>query len=152
MAKECELYLSLCLFSHTQMVDPGGNHVKVYCAEDCGNAPKKALLRDVAADCWGGAGDVLVAHLTGDARRRIVGGRLLEGSEAIRRFAVTGRGGEASELHIHNIITHGNVASLNGTVTMEDGRVVEFCDVYEFAGFGPKARIKEIVTYAVPVT
>lgn len=126
--------------------------MKVHCAEDCGNAPRKALLRDVAADCWGGTGDVLAAYVADDAYRRIVGGPLLEGEEAIRHFAVTGRGGEAAALHIHNIITHGNAASLNGTVTMEDGRVVEFCDVYKFAGFGPKARIKEIVTYTVPVS
>lgn len=52
-------------------------------------------------------------------------------------------------LHIHHIITHGNVASLNGKLTLTNGDKLEFCHVYRFSGFGKKAKIKEITSYII---
>ncbi len=121
--------------------------MKVVCAEDCGNAPKKLLLRDLALDYWGDEGRMFVDNLAEEAVWIVVGGPRHVGKEAIREQCANDRGGEPTELHIHNIITHGNTAAANATVTMQDGSRIEYCDVYRFAGFGKKAKIKEITTY-----
>lgn len=123
--------------------------MKVECAEDCGNAPKKVLLRDLTIDFWADDGRMLVDHLTDKAVWSVVGGPRHVGKQVIREQLAHARGGEPVELLIHNIITHGNTASANATVTMQDGNRIEYCDVYRFAGFGPKAKIKEITSYII---
>lgn len=134
--------------------------MKIVCAEDCGNAPKKRLLKELYIDFWGGEGRMLFDNLTEDAVWSIVGGPQYVGKEAIKEAieeAITepfekSRDGRPSELVIHNIITHGNTAAANVTVKMPDGSRIEYCDVYRFGGFGPKAKIKEVTSYVIPLT
>lgn len=123
--------------------------VKVVCAENCGNSPKKLLLRDVTVDYWGSRGEMIVDHLAEDVVWSVVGGARHMGKEAVREHFTNHRGAEPAELIIHNIITHGNTAAANATVIMQDGSRIEYCDVYRFAGFGPKAKIKEITSYII---
>lgn len=83
--------------------------MKIVCAKDCGNAPRKEQLRDMTS-------------------------------------------GEPTELRIHNIITHGNTAAANFTLTLNDGTQVEYCDVYVFGSSGKRATIKEVKSYRIPLT
>lgn len=125
--------------------------MKVECAEDCDNAPKKRLLRDLCIDYWRDEGSLVVEHLAEGAVWNIVGQACHVGVQAIRRQIEKVCDVKPAVLHIHNIITHGNTAAANATVTMRDGRQIEYCDVYQFAGFGPKAKIKEVTTYVIQV-
>ena len=50
---------------------------------------------------------------------------------------------------IDNIITHGNVASVNGTLTEVQGAIYGFCDVYAFTSFAKTAKIKTITSYLI---
>lgn len=95
---------------------------------------------------------MIVEYFADAAVWNVVGGARHVGTEAIREQLEKGRDDEPVELLIHNIITHGNTAAANATVTMRDGSRIEHCDVYKFAGFGPKAKIKEITTYLIQVT
>ncbi|HLS89253.1 MAG TPA: nuclear transport factor 2 family protein [Sphingobacteriaceae bacterium] len=123
--------------------------MKVLCAEDCGNAPKKALLRDVTIDYWGGDGQLMLENLADGAVWTVVGQAPAEGIQAIVEHRAGDRSDKPVELQIHNIITHGNVASLNATVLRQDGSRLEYCDVFRFSGFGKKAKIKEITSYRI---
>lgn len=122
--------------------------VKVICKDDCGNAPRKALLRDLQTAWVRGEMDVVVEHVRDDIVFDVVGHERIVGKEAFRAALAGMAGGtSATELHIHNIITHGWTAALNGTVTLADGRRFGFCDVYIFAGAAKTAKIKEITSY-----
>lgn len=77
----------------------------------------------------------------------VVGQNRVEGIPAIVEQAAGDRSEKPAELLIHNIITHGNTASLNASVVRQDGSRLEYCDVFRFSGFGKKAKIKEITSY-----
>lgn len=126
-------------------------YVKVHCAEDCGNAPKKRLLRDICIDYWGGGGHGLLENVVNEVAWNIIGARTIVGIEAVQQHLAQAHPGRPVELFIHNIITHGNVASLNLTAIMPGGTRIEQCDVYRFSGFGRKAKIKEITSYVVRI-
>lgn len=122
--------------------------VKLICAVDCGNAPRKEVLRDFQTAWVRGEIDTVADMVRDDIVFDIVGHERIVGSEAFRAALERMAGSEsATELHIHHIITHGNTAALNGTVTLADGRRYGFCDVYLFAGFAKTAKIKEITSY-----
>jgi len=123
--------------------------LKIVCAEDCGNAPKKALLRDLSIDYWGGDGQMMEENLADGAVWTVVGQNRVEGIPAIVEQAAGDRSEKPAELLIHNIITHGNTASLNASVVRQDGSRLEYCDVFRFSGFGKKAKIKEITSYRI---
>lgn len=125
--------------------------LKIECAEDCGNAPKKLLLKEICIDYWGEGGHMLLENLSEEAVWNVVGGSRHVGLAAIRAQLAHGHGGQTTELRIHNIITHGNTAAANATVTMQDGSRIEYCDVYRFGGFGKKAKIKEITSYRMHI-
>ncbi len=121
----------------------------VECVEDCGNAPKKLLIKEISIDYWGDRGQKFLDQLADEAVRVVVGGPRHVGIEAIRAQMANDRAGQPTELRIHHIITHGNTAAANATVIMQDGSRMEYCDVYRFSGFGKKAKIKEITSYRI---
>lgn len=125
--------------------------LKVTCAEDCGNSPKKALLRDLHVDLWGNEGRILLAALHGRVTWRRADGERVAGKDAVygrmRMERCPDLRGMPEELAIHDIITHGRTAALNATITMGDGSRLEYCDVYRFAGVARTAPITEITSY-----
>lgn len=126
--------------------------VNVICAEDCGNAPRKAILRDLQAAWARGDVDEVADWVRDDIVYDVVGTERIVGKEAFRAKVASGHDDESiQELHIHNIITHGWIAALNGTVTTVSGRQVGFCNVFVFAGAAKTAKIKEITSYVLPL-
>lgn len=124
---------------------------KVECAVDCGNAPKKQLLKEFTIATLQNNEDFCLEWLRDDIVWDIIGYQRLEGkNEWLAGFKQTNLQ-EVRELQIHNIITHGNVASLNGTIIFDDGHMIAFCDVYSFSGFGKKAKIKKVTSYVIPL-
>ena len=124
-------------------------NIQVECAENCGNSPKKRLLKDLTiafaksdirfcVDC---VADDVVWHIVGDKRIRGKG----DFETALNQM----KDREAQQMHIHNIITHGNTGSVNGTLILNDKQSVAFCDVYNFKGFGKNSKIKLITSYVV---
>lgn len=125
---------------------------RIVCPEDCGNAPKKAQLRDLTIALFEGSVDTASALMTDGIVWDNVGSERLVGREAvIASFALMSEG-KPTELHIHSIITHGKTAALNATVTMKDGTQIEYCDVYVFTGGSKLARIKEVKSYRVTLS
>src|SRR5690606_28590892 len=75
----------------------------------------------------------------------------VEGKAAVMAAFASRFGGDAArpeELHIHNIITHGNTAALNASLLMPGGRV-EYCHFYLFNGFAKSAKLKRITEYRI---
>jgi len=118
----------------------------VECAEDCGNAPKKKLLRDWTVAAVRLDAGFCEEWVTDDGIWEIAGRRRMRGKEQLAQVLRERQDGEAEALRIENIITHGNVGSVNGTVTLKGGRTIAFCDVFRFSSF-KQAKIKAMTSY-----
>lgn len=127
-----------------------GNDIPIVCAEDCGNAPKKVVIRDFIAALARGDEEFLRGNVTDHVRRDIVGRQSIVGADAFLRHALEESGRPISEVRIHNIITHGNVGAADGMIVTDEGRTA-FCEVFRFGSFAKHARIKEITSYIIPL-
>lgn len=125
--------------------------MKVVCPVDCGNAPRKEILRDWNIAWAGGdasAGELLADNIVYEP----VGAPPIEGKAAVQAWLLEKHGTGFTvpdELHIHNIITHGNTAALNASLIMNDGRRFDYCHVYLFNGFSKTAKLKRITAYGI---
>lgn len=126
--------------------------VKVSCKEDCGNAPKKILLRDfnfaVARGNLSRASRYLAEevtwHLFEPAGQKQIHGRENVIAEYEGNLVI-----EPVEFIVDSIITHGVKGAVNGSVKAKDGRSYVFCDVYQFSSHTTSARIKEMTSYII---
>lgn len=121
--------------------------VSIDCKDDCNNAPRKALLRDLNISFARGDVEEILSRLSEDILWRMVGDREIQGKPRVREVLTAMADQQARELHIHHIITHGAQAALDGVMLFQDGSRVSFCDVYIFTGHSKTAKIKEIISY-----
>lgn len=124
-------------------------NVKVICDVNCNNAPKKALLKDLMIALVNDDVATFLDWLHDDITWEIVGDRIFESKNVIEEEFQKINDLNIEILNIHHIITHGNVASLNGFIQLADKKTIHFCNVYQFGGFGKKAKIKEITSYII---
>jgi hypothetical protein len=122
--------------------------LQIFCAEDCGNSPKKALLRDISIAFAKNEISFCLDWMIDNIEWDIVGDQLIHGKDNVEKVLIRMKR-NVQQLHIHNIITHGNTGSVNGTLILMDQHTIEFCDVYNFAGFGKNAKIKKITSYVI---
>lgn len=50
-------------------------------------------------------------------------------------------------LEIHQVITHGKFASVNGLISLANGSKIDFCDVYMFSNAAKSGKVKEVKSY-----
>lgn len=128
------------------------SELMVKCKEDCGNAPKKLLLKDLTIALAKHDIDFCLNCMRDDVVWDMIGKQQVEGIDEYEQALLQMKHRQVQELHIHHIITHGNTASVNGTFYLTDGGSIAFCDVYDFGGFGKKAKIKKITSYVIPIS
>ncbi len=115
---------------------------------DCGNSPKKLLLRDLNIAFAQANVQGILDCFTGDIRWQIIGEADLRGNEAVSAALEAMKGIVTSELVILSIITHGSEGVVNGVITTGQGGALAFCDVYRFAS--PSGdKINSMMSYAV---
>lgn len=125
--------------------------LQIFCGEDCGNAPKKALLKEFNIAFARGDVDFMLEHAAPNIVWEMVGDRTLRGKDEFAEALDQLKKNKATELHIHNIITHGNVASANGLLKFGE-KSYAFSAVYRFNSFAKSAKIKEITSYVIDVS
>ena len=126
--------------------------MKINCKEDCGNTPLKEMIRDF--NIAFGKGDIrsIADKLTDNIVWEMVGDKIIEGKEKVVAELEKMKEYTASELTIDHIITHGKVASCNGSFVMKEGGAkYAFCDVYDFDKSGKNARIKKMISFGVKI-
>lgn len=123
--------------------------LKIICEDDCGNAPKKAQLRDFNIAFARANTEEVLDYLTEDVIWNMVGEKTLKGKQEVAEFLKQMEDSPASELKIDYLITHGTDCAATGQLTFPGGEVVDFCDVYIFAGHAKDTKIKWIKSYAV---
>lgn len=123
--------------------------LKVECAENCRNSPKKQLLKELtiafAKNDTGFCIDCMNDNVVWD----IIGDKQIRGIRDFEEILKDMKNREVHELRIYNIITHGNTGSVNGTLILKNDQQVDFCDVYNFSGFGKNSKIKFITSYVI---
>lgn len=112
---------------------------------DCGNAPRKEILRDLVIGLADGDVDAVGGLLSEDVRWSLVGDAELVGADAVRDW-VAGLA-EADELVFEALMTHGRLAGVDGTVIGPDGSREDFCHVLHFAGAARTAKIVRVRSY-----
>lgn len=115
--------------------------------EDCGNAPRKIVIRDFLVDLYSRSGDAVAAVLHDAIHWDIVGAQTLVGHHEVLHWL--DEQPPVQSLQLHTIITHGTDCGADGAITMSDGARQSFSHVIVFSGHGKNAKIKEIRSYIV---
>lgn len=123
--------------------------VDVVVEEDCGNAPKKAVIKDWLVSLAAGETDEVTSQLAEDARWDVVGSETVEGMTDISTVVSKLAALPVSTLIISNILSHGKRVAANGSLRLQDGREVRFAHFFTFSGHGRTAKISEIATYTI---
>ena len=124
--------------------------MKLTVTPDCGNAPKKAFLRDFNMAFARADIPALLAAVTDDFRWEMVGDKVISGKEAFANALESMKQHTASELVLDAIITHGREAAVAGTMVMADGKRFRFADIYTFRG-AKGDKIAALTSYVVEV-
>ncbi|HWO52817.1 MAG TPA: hypothetical protein VNM49_00270 [Paenibacillus cookii] len=135
---------------------PGDNsrneQVKIICAEDCGNAPKKEFLRAFNVAFVSNDSGFIMEKIIDDIQWNFIGSNVLQGKDEVLSMLEKLISKKPTELVISNIITHGYSGSLNGILKLEDHTSYAFCHVYRFNSSLNKTKIKEITSYIVDIS
>lgn len=126
-------------------------NLKVFCKEDCGNAPRKQVLKSFNIAFASGNVEAVLDAVSDDIVWERVGDCTIRGKHAFADALNRYSNQAADELRLLTIITHGNEASANGILKFNGQYTWAFCDVYRFAGFTKTAKIKQITSYAIQV-
>lgn len=124
---------------------------KIIVQEDCGNAPKKILLKELNIAFAQGDTEKILFYFTDDVEWESVGEKKLKGKENFRKEIGNLKQVDVVILKIENIITHGWIASANGEIHLKNGKKFAFCDVYVFNSAAKNGKIKEIKSYCIAI-
>ncbi|WP_164732383.1 nuclear transport factor 2 family protein [Flagellimonas oceanensis] len=124
--------------------------MKLNIKPDCGNAPKKELVKYLT--CYFASNEIEkgMGFLDTDIRWELVGSKTIRGKDQFRLELHKRRQNSVVELTIHSILSHGKEAAINGEMLFEDGSVIGFSDFYEFSS-AKGNRVKTIVSYMCEV-
>lgn len=115
---------------------------------DCGNAPRKLLLKDLLTAIVEANTKHLLEVIAENISWDIVGQKQITGQEQYMKELKGHALWKAKEVIVDTIITHGPDASMNGRITAADKTTYKFCDVYRFKSAG-SATISSITTFLI---
>lgn len=124
--------------------------MKLRIKPDCGNAPKKELIKNLTIYFASYNIRKVMKYLDEDFKWTLVGDESIVGKETFGAALKKMSQNKATELTIHSIVTHGKEASVNGEMQMQDGNKFGFADFYEFSS-AKGTLVKSILSYVVPV-
>jgi hypothetical protein len=119
-------------------------------SEDCGNSPKNLFVQDITIAFAKGDSTFILSKVTDDFRWNIIGDQLIERKDRFAEILNTLKQDPAEVLTIRHIATHGKAGAADGTIRLENGRLLAFCHVYEFSNSKGRA-IKEITSYFIEI-
>lgn len=122
--------------------------MKLNIKSDCGNAPKKELIRNLTIAFASYDLDQVMPHLSDQIEWTLVGDETIVGKEHFRSELEKMSDNKAVELSIHQIITHGKEAAIQGEMVMHNGNVFAIADFYEFTSASGKT-VKTITSYVI---
>lgn len=109
---------------------------------DCGNAPRKAQVRDWLIALAEADVETVCSELAGDVRWDVVGSRVYAGVDEVRRRVQQFAADRGSRLFIRHLLSHGKQVCAEGATSTQ-----RFVHVITYTGHGKTAKIAEIVSY-----
>ncbi len=92
--------------------------------------------------------EYILQNVTDDIKWTVIGDQQIQGKDEFARALKEMEAEEPFEIDIHNIITHGDSAAVDGIMKSANGKSYSFCDVYKFRGF-KNPKIKEMTSYVI---
>lgn len=126
---------------------PSDSLAVVRMPNDCGNAPRKALIRDFTIALYRRNANDLMAWLKDNVLWEVVGSGVLAGIDEVQAWLLAEPA--TTELSVNTIITHGWECGVDGTIVRAGGLSAGFCHILLFAGAAKTAKIKEIRSYLI---
>jgi len=113
---------------------------------DCGNSPKRELLKDLS--CLFATYDIetAMAYMDEDVQWTLVGDKSVDGKEQFAAALQKHSDIKVKELILHSIITHGKEGAVYGEMIMENGEHYVFSDIYTFKS-AKGNKVKSIVSF-----
>lgn len=124
-------------------------NIKIECAENCRNSPRKELLKDLSISFVKKEIGFCMDWVTDDVVWELIGDKQIQGKNDFEKALHQIKNTEIQQLCIRNIITHGNAGSVNGTLILNNKQSIAFCDVYNFRGFSKNSKVKAITSYII---
>ncbi|WP_017539048.1 nuclear transport factor 2 family protein [Nocardiopsis halophila] len=121
--------------------------VQVTIAPDCGNAPRKQLLRDFTIALAKRDAQALLPTVADDVVWEIVGRRTVRGKADFADAVATAVERQAETLLLDSILTHGSEGAVSSRMAFPGGGAMRCCDVSAFSGHSKTAKIKRITSY-----
>jgi len=106
---------------------------KIIIPPDCGNAPRKLFLKNLHIAFANGDLDFVTTNIPEEISWETIGKKTVMGRKSYLTALKDSKHWKVKELRVDAIITHGPDASVSGQITVSDGSVFDFCDVYRFA-------------------
>src|SRR5690606_38780372 len=124
--------------------------MKISFPNDCGNAPKKIIIKDLIVALAEGKLSEADQYLADDLNWEIKGsGDSITNKAGLSSMMQFTAPSSIAELSIKSIITHGRDAAAEGIYVLEDGTRLAFCHIYQFNGFAKSAQVKHISSYII---
>lgn len=92
--------------------------------------------------------EYILQNVTDDIKWTVIGDQQIQGKDEFARALKEMEAEEPFEIDIHNIITHGDSAAVDGIMKSTNGKSYSFCDVYKFRGL-KNPQIKEMTSYVI---
>lgn len=122
--------------------------MKITVPEDCGNAPRKELIRDLNIAFGENNQEKILEFMADDIEWVFVGKQIMNGKEEVAKFLETMGDDKAEELILDTIVTHGDEAAADGVLKYPKFAIA-FCDIYKFTGHDKDSKIQRLTSYAI---
>src|SRR5690625_485256 len=93
--------------------------LKVICPIDCGNAPKKKILKELNIALAKNDTELIIGYINDEILWNIIGKPTIQGKESFLKEITQTATDKISELHIQHIITHGKETDVTGKLTVK---------------------------------
>lgn len=120
-------------------------HLEVTVDVDCGNAPRKAQVRDWVVALAAGDVDAVCNELDTGVRWDVAGQRRYEGIDEVRRYVEQLADEEITSLSIRHVLSHGKQVVAEGATD-----TTRFIHLVTYTGHSKTASIAEVITYLTP--
>ena len=121
--------------------------VKVRVEPDCGNAPRKELLRELVVCLAERDIERLRPLLSDDIDWQLIGARSLAGLDEVAGWV--SNLAAVREVVFGSLLTHGRGASVDGMLHLLDGSRIGFCHVVTFTSAAKSAKIRLARSYII---
>ena len=121
---------------------------RIVCAEDCGNSPRRLLLKKLLTALAKGDNAFILRNLSDDIIWERAGDAPLRGKGDVARMLDQFKREAKAEMVIDNIVTHGPSGAANGRLTLTNGQTYAFSHFYRFSG-ARDTRIKQVTAYSI---